>query len=142
MNKKTGLSLAFLHDFFEKNNIHKKTAKIINHGLKEDVFEVIDTEEKAYILGLLKTDGYVKKRKNSYCIGISLKEEDKYMVELIKNFFNASSALYHDTRPKKCCWAFECSSQKIGEDLSHFEIIPNKTYILSDIGIENIPEHL
>lgn len=44
-------------------NIQKKKTSRKNHFLKKDFFENIDSEEKAYLLGLLKTDGFVKKRK-------------------------------------------------------------------------------
>ena len=41
-----------------------------------DFFKEIKTEEQAYLLGLLKTDGYVKKGKGETVIGISLKAEE------------------------------------------------------------------
>lgn len=42
----------------------KKTTNRVNKRLKEDYFNIIDSEEKAYFLGLLITDGNVSKTKD------------------------------------------------------------------------------
>ena len=58
----------------KENNVEKVAWRKVNKNLKDDFFEVIDTEEKAYLLGLMTTDGYVKvySNRNSNTIGISL----------------------------------------------------------------------
>lgn len=51
--------------------------------LIENYFDTIDTEIKAYFLGLLWADGCNYKKNNS--ISIALQEEDSYILEKIKN---------------------------------------------------------
>lgn len=88
---------------------------------------------------MLKTDGYIKTDNR---VGISLKEEDKYMVENFRNALNADSSLIHDNREGKGCYYIDISSKKLCEDLSYYDIIPNKTYLLNNIKIEQIPKDL
>lgn len=54
----------------------------VNHTF----FEVIDTEEKAYFLGLLFADGWITKARNkSPMVGIKLVEEDGYLIEKFRD---------------------------------------------------------
>ena len=48
-------------------------------NLKEDIFEVIDTPEKAYWLGFLYADGYVQTR--GYMIALTLSSKDKLHIK-------------------------------------------------------------
>lgn len=47
-------------------------------------FESIETEEQAYIVGLLFADGYI----NRMQVGLRLKKSDKELIERIKNYFS------------------------------------------------------
>ncbi len=126
-------------------NIEKTKSKKINHYLKEDFFNEITTEEQAYIVGLLKTDGYVKNNKNGNalaCWGICLKESDRELLEKIQKIVGSDNKLTYDKRDKKHSYQFAVYSRKMCEDLRKYEIIPNKTYSLEDIQINLIPEHL
>lgn len=60
--------------------------KLSSPNLKEDYFDLIDTEEKAYFLGLLMTDGNVfEQKKRSKMISLTLKKEDAYMVQAFRD---------------------------------------------------------
>lgn len=130
-----------LQKFFKENNIKKMSYKK-DKFLKEDFFANITTEEQAYLLGLLKTDGYIQYKKGYWLVGIMLKSSDRYMIEKIKELFNSNRKIYHDGRTGKECDAIEINSEIMAKDLSKFEIIPRKTYLLKDIHIEQIPKHL
>ena len=123
-------------------NIQKKKYSRKNHFLKEDFFEKIDSEEKAYLLGLLKTDGFIKKGKNGRQSrwGISLKESDKILLEQIKIIINSDVLLSKDCREGKESYSLEITNEKMCDDLAKYEILPNKTYLLTDIHLEQIPE--
>ena len=123
-------------------NIQKKKNSRKNHFLKEDFFEKIDSEEKAYLLGLLKTDGFIKKGKDNRQSrwGVSLKESDKILLEQIKAIINSDSILSKDNRKGKECYSLEITNEKMCDDLAKYEILPNKTYFLTDIHLEQIPE--
>ena len=50
----------------------------------ENYFQYVDTEKKAYFLGLLFADGYLWDGKNAY-VGISLMEKDYKVLEILRN---------------------------------------------------------
>jgi intein-encoded DNA endonuclease-like protein len=53
----------------------------------ENLFNKIDTEEKAYLLGFIYADGNVKKTKTTYCFQMELIVSDKYILEEIIKLF-------------------------------------------------------
>ena len=93
-------------------------------GLKEDIFSVIDTEEKAYFLGFLLADGCIfhdKHRPNSAPkIIFGLKSIDSYMVERFHNFINAQTSLRIDNRNGKGTVSCVISSFKMAQDLDFY----------------------
>lgn len=114
-----------------QNNVKiRKKGQTKNRLVKEDYFEKIDTEEKAYFLGLLFSDGYVKKdEKRSPMIGISLKVSDKDILEKLRNELNITSKLSYDKREKKEAAILSLRNEKLANDLEKYGIIPNKTYL-------------
>lgn len=134
-----------LKRIMDEYHIEKKRYSLKNHLLQEDFFEKIDTEEKAYLLGLLKTDGYVKNSKTlrgSKKWGITLKATDCCLLEQIKTIIGSDVMLTKDCRIGKECYSLEITNEKMCSDLSKYEIIPRKTYFLDDIHLEQIPIHL
>lgn len=57
----------------------------LKYKVNESYFDKIDTQNKAYILGFLYADGFIqRKRKHSSSkLGISIQENDKYLLEFI-----------------------------------------------------------
>lgn len=67
-----------------KNNIEVDQKKFVRrYSLNEKYFDDINTNNKAYILGLLFADGHNELSKGT--ITISLEETDKYILEAINN---------------------------------------------------------
>ena len=81
-----------ISDVLRKHNIHIKTPEELNHKytLNEHYFDLIDTQEKAYILGLLYADGNVSKN----TIQIRLQEQDKHILEDINVLLGSDRKLY------------------------------------------------
>ena len=99
---------------------------------EENIFEVIDTEEKAYWLGFLAADGCVH---GNYII-ISLQGKDKEHLEKFKKFLKADSITIRETtrvdtkgklRPY-CHFSIGC--KKMVEDLKKLGIVERKSLIL------------
>lgn len=107
-----------ISNVLKNNNIKTRPFGLTkNLNIKEDFFEVIDSEEKAYFLGLLFTDGSVSKpeRTRSSSIRLQLKESDIKIIEIFKNILNIESKIYYDKRKKqrKCCyWISESKNGK------------------------------
>ena len=87
-----------ISDVLKKHKIHIKTPEEINrkYTLDEHYFDVIDTQEKAYILGLLYADGNISKN----TIQIRLQERDKHILEDINKLLGSNRELrfidYHN----------------------------------------------
>lgn len=105
-------------------------AKIYNPHLDEHFFEVIDTEIKAYFLGLIITDGnvFIKNDKNNRqaSISITLNLEDEYMLNNFKNIIHSNTSITHDGRG---CGQIAVRSNIMANDLKKYGIIPCKTLL-------------
>ena len=105
------------------------------YSLNEDFFAKIDTEEKAYILGLLATDGCVADGKShSNRVFLSLQARDEHILRDVLRAMQCDAPV-HD-RPKgnfpgsgpMKYIAF--SSRKIVADLAKWGIVPRKSLTL------------
>lgn len=112
---------------------------IYNPNIKEDYFETIDTEVKAYFLGLMIADGNVFQPKDgrSMSTSISLNKEDKYILEKFREELGVYNIVANDGRG---CYYMAVRSDKIAQDLSQYGLVPQKT-LLSYLP-QNIPSKL
>lgn len=101
-------------------------AKINNPNLKERFFETIDSEEKAYFLGLLIADGNVFQDETGRqaSISITLNLEDKYMLLKFKEILNANTSVSQDGRG---CGQIAIRSNIMAQDLKKYGVIPRKS---------------
>lgn len=60
------------------------------YNVNHDYFEKIDTEEKAYWLGFLYADGYIRERKSGNSLEMKLSVKDKEHLLLFKNLINSN----------------------------------------------------
>ena len=131
-----------LHDYFILNDweIRDHRVNSVNKDLKQDYFSSIDDPHKAYYLGLLLTDGSVRKnRKGSNRQGqirIGLQTEDKDILDQMRSDIGVSSELIYDNRCHGL-YTLEFSSEQIFTDLSKYSVIPDKTY-----EVRNIPTNI
>lgn len=123
------------HGVKTRNSSSKEYRKI---KFQYNIFDTIDTKEKAYWIGFIAADGYVTK--NS--LGIRLKASDMNHLKKFCKFIDIT------TKPKfyigkikdveyKCCSIF-VSSKELVNTLSKYNIIPNKTKIFFPKNIPNI----
>ena len=109
-----------------------------NPLLNHYYFHNIDTPEKAYFLGLLFTDGNIMPDKHrSPSIKLELVETDVEILNKLKQELNCNSKLSYNKRKNHILGTYAVSvrSQQIADDLSKWNIIPNKTYAVSEIKI-------
>lgn len=85
----------------KRNGIKMRTYSECNRQYKinEHYFDKIDTSRKAYILGLLYADGC--NHESHYSITIALQEEDKHVLEFIKNELEYEGPLRFNDLSKK-----------------------------------------
>jgi hypothetical protein len=102
-----------------------------------NVYKRIDSHDKAYVLGLIYTDGYVYRDYRGICIQIT--EGDRYLLERIATFFGESSsviAINCESKRKKLPGAKDMARLGvycpcIARDLKRHGVVRNKTYDLS-----------
>lgn len=115
---------------------HRGFRNEFNH----DYFETIDTANKAYFLGILLADGNVHKpkAKGRQCIiQIGLKGEDKYILDKLQDELqtNKTISVYRSKNRYEC--HFSVYSNKMATDLSKYNIVPNKTFLINKLP--NVP---
>lgn len=118
-----------------ENNI--KLRGLNNKGNRiEDYFSVIDTPEKAYLLGIIQTDGNVRvTNKNASFTITQHKDYAWYLEDMLLNF----SDKICNTKDKNCR-QLQIGSKTIVNDLINIGIIPNKTKKQTDNDINKLWE--
>lgn len=112
--------------------------QLFSPNLIENYFENIDTEEKAYFLGLIVTDGCVHNTKGKQnLISLTLQEKDEYLLEEFKRQIKSNKTITHDGRG---CSELNILSNKMVNDLRKYDIIPNKS--LRTVFPKNLPVNL
>lgn len=138
-----------LHKLGVETNVSQKKYKYKiskaskRYTLNEHIFDVVDTEEKAYWLGFLMADGYNHESKN--CVALRLQIEDKEILEKYKNFLRTDAPIYTFTRTtpvnklvRQYCELNICSPY-FSEQLARLGCTQGKTYTLE---FPDIPDFL
>lgn len=118
----------------------------VNRNVNKDFFEVIDTEEKAYILGLLIADGCVRERRPGQ-LYLALELIDKDMIERVKKEINIDSSTHNTVRKRdyikneKPTYSFQVTENKLCTDLAKYGVVPMKTKV-TDWLTQDIPDTL
>ena len=131
-----------------KVKIYNKV-QLFSPNLNEHYFDIIDTEEKAYFLGLIYSDGNVREHNGGYYLSIELKREDKYILEKLAAELKCKNKIYDRDRKTNFGESHmsnftSCNSKKIFDDLARFNIVPDKSHTTTSfINIEElIPNNL
>lgn len=134
LSKKYGFHCSSIRSYLIKNGVTLRSNKVNSKKYKADdrVFEVIDTEEKAYWLGFLYADGYVSST-NGKRIGLALSTKDYKHLEKFKSFLNSdypisvyTSSGYSNTEYCRMI----ITSEKMYEDLVSHGVVEHKTNVL------------
>lgn len=118
-------------------NLHLKKKNLF---VKDNFFEKIDCEAKAYFLGLLFTNGNIflgNKREAQISLEISVR--DKKVLDVLKELINSEAKISYRKRTNTETVCFRIYSNKVAQDLVKYGIIPNKTKLTKHIP-NNIPK--
>ena len=103
------ISSVAINNLLRRNGYKSKSQSELQrkYPIVEDFFDKIDTEEKAYILGLLYADGCNQTERNS--VIISLKEDDKEILEKITLLIQPTKPLQYiiTKKDKKGGWVYD-----------------------------------
>ena len=101
------------------------------YAIDHNFFSKIDTEQKAYFIGLLITDGSIHSKRNT--ININLIDEDKHILHYFRDLLKTNHPIrFIDIKKhypsRKNINIFEFRSEKIKSDLAKLSIAPKKTF--------------
>lgn len=109
----------------------------------ENFFEKIDSEEKAYFLGLLYADGTLNLKNK--LVSISLQEKDKYILEYMLKYthFSGSLKMLEPRKETHSATAYiHIYNENFYLNAVKSGLLPNKSLILTFPGLEILPEQL
>lgn len=140
IGEKYGVSDRTVASWLLKENIPIRDAGKIS-CINQNIFDDINTEIQAYVLGIITADGSVSKIGNS--ISICLTKSDEYLLELINEKLldglgNIAITHKEDEKPRS---VLTFNGKHIKERLSDFGIVPNKSYCLKQLS-NLVPEDL
>lgn len=119
---------------FTKNNIVYYANRNLKYNLNENYFDIIDSEEKAYILGFIYADGCNHNNSNRVSIYISVRDID--LLLKISHIMFGENAIKHQTRlqPKSKEYleyiSIDMNSKHLSERLIELGVTPNKSKTL------------
>ena len=87
--KKYNVSQVTLDIYFKENNILRRQV-FVKETTRHDFFNVIDSEEKAYILGFYMSDGSITGTRFS----IAINKDDLELVEKIRDILSPATTIY------------------------------------------------
>lgn len=126
--------------YYLKEKGYGPNLKYVRHNQKqpnkkhvnENVFEVIDTEEKAYWLGFMFADGCVNRTSDR--IELSLKEEDYEHIKHFKSFLESEHTIGKKVKTindkSYVSYRLGITNKKLKQDLINHGCVPNKTKVL------------
>lgn len=130
-------SVKTIYDIIKRNGIKKIGNK--KYQVDGDYFATIDSEEKAYWLGFLYADGYVRIKNNrSGQLKLKLSSKDRSHIELFNKCLSSNYPIkdyisiikYKDGESKSNVSEVSIYNTKIVNDLIYNGCISNKTFLI------------
>ena len=135
------ISFTTLNKYLKLNSIQTNNKYSVNFNY----FDKIDTEDKAYFLGLLYADGCNIEKRNS--ISICLQERDKDILEVFRNKIGLEKPLTFRNRKKEKGtfqnqWALTIINRHLSNTLAKIGCWANKSMSLTFPDLSIVPENL
>jgi predicted transcriptional regulator len=117
--------------------------KRVRYGINSSVFKKINTEEKAYWLGFLYADGYVrdKIRKNKaheHLLRLKLQIIDIDHIKKFKSFLDSEHPIRFEKQSSGKCYPYvEINSKEMVNDLIRHGCVCNKSLVLKEPIIQD-----
>jgi intein-encoded DNA endonuclease-like protein len=133
-------------DVLRRNGTKPRTrseASTRHYTINQDYFAKINTEEKAYFLGLLYADGHNNEKRG--CVKIQLQARDGYILEKMNKAIESDRKI-HVKKPRKIHWQDTCelciTNKQISKDLARLGCCSKKSLILKFPVSDQVPDRL
>ena len=141
--KRNKVSSGYIRNILVQSGIKLRNSGPRKYLVNEKYFNVIDSEDKAYFLGLMYSDGYVSKDTN--VIKISLQECDLHILEEFKTKIGYTGKI-HFIKSKNDRWkntyTLSICNESIINDLKRLGCCSQKSLILDFPDFNKIPKRL
>lgn len=126
--KEYGVSSSKISQIWMRADLRGKVNR--TYYLNENYFENIDSDEKAYWIGFIASDGciYQSNDNRQDMLSIILSSKDKKHLEKLKKALETNKPLSTRKKDNFEYVSFQISSNKISKDLQKIGITPRKTY--------------
>ena len=137
LSRKYSRSGNFIYATLRFYNIEIRKDLYRKYDFDQNIFSIIDSQEKAYWLGFLYADGYIDEERGK--IELSLKYDDKEHLAAFSRFIDSTPAIPITVRYSMCngkkikACRIIISSKKMTEDLSALGCIQAKSLQLNEI---------
>ena len=111
----------------------------------KNFFKKIDSEEKAYFLGILYADGYNWMKGKNKNVSISLQEGDLELLLKLNNLIGGNHSIYNIKAKCKNCQnqsKLQINSKILCQDLEQLGCVQNKSKVLLFPSINILPPYL
>ena len=120
----------------KENNIPIVNYRLVNNDLKEDYFDIIDNEYKAYFLGFLFADGSV----NDKQLTLDINERDIENIYALRQQLNSNCKVTTRKKGNSSMSVMAIVNRKLVQSLNKYGIIRNKTENTYHLPFDLIPE--
>lgn len=131
-----GISKVTIIYILKRENVDRRTHQELNLKFKcnEHFFDSIDSESKAYWLGFISADGYIRPAPKRI-LGITLSDKDEHHIQLLKNALGSDHTItkYGGTA------RLHIYSDFLTSALAVHGVIQNKTFTME---FPSIPQHI
>ncbi|MBI3651476.1 MAG: hypothetical protein HY231_10695 [Acidobacteria bacterium] len=121
-----------VYDVLEKHGVAKRSpyGRADYKSYHEAIFANVDTQAKAYWLGILLTDGYISDTRNNGEPQIGLQMIDCELLEKFREFLGSTNPVLHIKARSirhQPLYRVTVSSQRMAADLSRYGVVPRKS---------------
>lgn len=143
--RKYGVSSTSISSILEVRGIPKRIHR--KYEFNENYFDVIDTEDKAYFLGVLYADGCNSEERGA--VILVLQDKDKCLIDSFRKALNLKKKAFlvdrskdKDSNKRRNQYRLEICSRHISERLAKLGCFKAKSLTLKFPTEEQVPKHL
>lgn len=137
ISSELNITASTINGVWFRNDLRGKDKRVY-YLMNEDYFENIDSQDKAYFLGFIASDGCIHNNKEKQDIlRIQIRKEDIKILELLKKQLNTNKPI----NKIKDYVTLEISSEKVVNDIKNKNISYKKTYgnTIANIDLKYMP---
>lgn len=148
-----GVDVHTVYSILDEKGIKRRPGGVPTN-CKKDYFETINNPNKAYLLGFITADGSVSR--DFSCVGIEVKRSDSGLITFAQQQINPKAKIY-DIKYQTSTYCksngktyvsnkddvkITFNSRDLARSLGKYGIVPNKTFLISKVPVDLIPNDL